>query len=183
MYHLIIFLLICLAGYLVVDWTRFRELLPAVLTGMLLAGVPSALPGLDPLYRFVGSGRLHDHWMILWIVQMGVAPVLTAWYAQGLPRTRNAPLAWRRIVTFGLLCSGLEISGSLVGKLEYAPWWGPLNSFIMHLVFLGLIARVHSYTCACGSPHHGGVRPVREVTTGVLPSLGHGNMAPDPQDC
>ncbi|MFZ5825106.1 MAG: hypothetical protein ACOY94_12335 [Bacillota bacterium] len=168
-------LLIWLMGYRFVDWSRLRELLPAILTGVLLAGVPTALPGLEPLYTLRSSHTENYHWIVLYLVQMSAAPVISAWFAQGLPRT--GPLPWQRVAQFGLLCWALELPGYYAGRLVYAPWWGPFHSLLLHLGFLSLMALVHFY--ACGSPHLGGDRSVREVKKpGVLRPSGSSHMDP-----
>lgn len=181
MHHLMILPFIWLLGYLFVDWSRLRELLPATLTGMLLAGVPTALPGLDPLYELSSSHMENYQWIVLYFVQMSAAPVISAWYAQGLPQ--GGPLPWPRLVRFALLCWGMELPGHFSGRLLYAPWWGPLHSLVMQVSFLALLGYVHYYTNACGSPHLGGDRPVREVKrTGVLRSSGGSHVDPQFMD-
>lgn len=168
-------------GCLVIDWSRFRELLPATLTGLILAGTLVALPGLDLPYRLLDSTPLGDHWAITFALQMTVAPVISAWFAQGLPRHRRFPLG--RILLFTLLLHSLQLMSAAAGKLAYAPWWEPAASCALAIASFSLIAHVHFYTTACSSPHHRGDRAAREVrVNGVLSAPGPSDMAAGPLD-
>lgn len=158
MHHLVILLFIWLLGYLFVDWSRLRELLPAMLTGMLLAGVPTALPGLEPFYQLSSSPTESYRWVVLYLMQMTAAPMLSAWFAQGLPR--GGPLPGQRVMGFALMVWGPELPGYFLGRLVYVPWWGPLHTRV----------RLASPR---GSPPR-----TRGEQTGVLRSSGGCNMDP-----
>ncbi|MFZ5817353.1 MAG: hypothetical protein ACOY93_18980 [Bacillota bacterium] len=181
MYTLGSLLVAWVLGFLVIQRGALKEVLPAILCGMLLVGLPAAIPGVDLPYGPVDPDLGPNPWVARLLTQVGITPVFTAWFAQGVPK--GGPFPLRRITLFALLGLGLELMRHGAGLMQYAPWWGPHLSFPLYLGFLFLIYLAHAYTPAFGSPHQRGDRSVREVTsTHVLPSSGGSHMARGPLD-
>ncbi len=181
MYFVFLLCLVWALSARVLEWRRIRDLLPAALAAILLSSIPLALPGLGLPYTLTDAHLLTDHWAISFLLQIGLSPILAAWYAQGLPTAGRMPLV--RWLTFGLLPFSLEWVAHLVGKVTYAHWWGPLHSLATYLFFGWVIFLVHTHTHACGSPQQKVDRSVREVRLPpVLPSTGPPDLGSHPMD-
>jgi hypothetical protein len=156
MFWLTLGLFFVVLGTLVLDWGRVRDWMPAALVGALLPGLFSAWP-LPTTHRFMDTGPLSNPWAIELFTQVTIAPILAAWFVQGVPPGRRVPVL--RIGLFALLTACILMLSNLAGKAEYlTPSWSWLP--VSALLFL-VIWKAHTYLSASGSPDRKGDRSAR----------------------
>lgn len=169
---------LCLASVvslLVIDWSQLRALVPATLTGMLIAGLPMAVTLLELPYQFVDTLPFEDHWLTFFAMQMVIIPVLAVWFLQGVPSRTPFPL--KRILLFTLLMQSLELMFSSAGKLVYSAWWGPYVAASYQFAFFSVIAWFHWVTATCLRSPQGDFHTVHEVrSSSVLPAPGPSDL-------
>ena len=118
-----------------------------------------ALPLPSPPVAFTDSGLITEHWALVLLLQLTVAPALTAWYGQGLDPAKPPPAA--RTLTFTLMSFSLASMAQSVGRLTFAPWWSPFLSLLFYLAMYLLVWKTLNFVYACGSPDRKGDRSVR----------------------
>lgn len=141
MYWLASSLFFVLVGAVAIEWHRLRELIPAALTGILFTGMRGALPFLSARGQYIGSEPITDQWAIILLVQTTTAPVLSAWYAQGIIAGRGFPLLRTAIFTAIAICFSLMAihAGALAYRAHLIFW------IIGNALLFTLTWRVHTF--------------------------------------
>lgn len=158
MFWLSMVLFCVVLGGLVLRPERKQALVLGGLMGMLMSGLLSAIPITQPCV-LTDNGPLSEHWTLLLLSQVGVAPILSAWYAQDLAPCKAPPLG--RTAAFGALSSSLSMMALAAERINCPRPIAPLLITGYHLVTYLLIWKTLNFVHACGSPDRKGDRSVR----------------------
>lgn len=130
-----------LVGAVVIEWHRLRELIPAAMIGTLFTGMHGALPLFSARVHYIGSGPVTDQWAIILLIQTSMAPVLTAWYAQGITSGRGFPFMRTAIFTTMSVCFALmSIHAGALAHIAQPLSWVLGNALLFILTW-----KVHTY--------------------------------------
>jgi hypothetical protein len=143
-------LFILLIGVDVIEWRRFRELLPVGMAGLVTAGVQLGLP------EFMGAslfdiGPISSTAAVTLLLQSLGGPVFAMWFAQ---RTTPERVPVLRVLHFTALSFCVERVAYAAGRLAYTASWHLGWSLLYNVTWYLVIWKVHAF-CLTGTARAG----------------------------